>query len=326
VNVFRRRVLFALGAFAGLSARASGQTTGRVYHVAFLGEGQTAARRFELMRAELALLGYREGGNLRIDERNADGDGDRIQAYAKDLAAAKPDVIVGSGARVAVVLAKATQTIPIVIANMSDPVSLGIVSSLTHPGGNLTGLTNMGIELAAKRLDLLKEAFPQVRRVAIWTQPDIPDTEAELAVLTGAAKRLGLVIQAMNVITLADYERAAAMAQGFRAQAIYIAVSPSSTIFPRQIVDLVAGLRLPGIYWSSVLARAGGLMSYGLNEAAQVRRAATYVDRIFNGAKPGDLPIEQPTKLDLIINLKTAKALGLTFPQSLLLRADEVIQ
>ena len=326
MNVSRRCVLFALGALAALDSHVSGQTPGRIYRVAFLGETQTAARRFELMRAALGEMGYRESSNLRIDERNAEEDVNRMQVYAKELAATNPDVIVGSGARVAVALAKATRTIPIVVANMSDPVGLGIVTSLAHPGGNLTGLTNMGSELAAKRLELLKEAFPQVQRVAVWAQPDIPDTQVELAVVTDSAKRLGMAIQTMNANTPTDYDHAAAMSRDFRAQAIYVAVSPSSTTFSNQIVGLVAGLRVPGIYWSPVLARAGGLMSYGLNEGAQVRRAATYVDRILKGAKPGELPIEQPTKLDLIINIKTAKALGLTFPQSLLLRADEVIR
>ena len=322
----RRRLLGCLGALMALSARSFAQAPGRVYLLGILVESDSAAQRQELVVQALARLGYREGVNLRVERRNADGDAARIAAYATQLVALGVDVILCSGARVAMTLRDTTRTVPIVMAAASDPVGVGLVDSLPHPGRNLTGLADARLDAAAKRLQLLRETFPSVNRVAVWTQSDIPDAKPELATLNKAAQQLRLQLAILEANDLPGLERAARESRRWAAQAIYLANSPTATRYRKEAAALVADLRIPAIYPTHDNAVAGGLIAYAVSNADVADRAASYVDRIFKGAKPGDLPVEQPTKIQLTINMKTAKALGLTIPQSLLLRADEVIE
>lgn len=322
----RRTFLAALGVLAARPPDVSAQTVGRVYRLGMLVESKGAARRLELVLPELVQKGYREGANLTVERRNCEGHMTRLEGYAAELVALKPDVLLCSGARVVKALHDATRTIPIVMAAASDPVGIGLVDSLSHPGGNVTGLDDARLEVAGKRLQLLKEAFPHVQRVAVWAQPDIPDTKVELAALERSAAQLGLQTRAFTMTNSVELERAARDSRQWGAQAVYVANGPVVTVHRRQAADLVAAMRVPGVYPTLDHVEVGGLMAYAVSNAEIAARAATYIDRILSGAKPADLPIEQPTKIELAINAATAHALGLSIPQSLYLRADKVVE
>ena len=274
-------------------------------------------------------LGYVEGRNLAMEYRSGEGKIERLPALAAELVALKVDVIVAPSTVAALAAKQATRTVPIVC--MSIPVASGLVTSLARPGGNVTGLAFFSTELVGKCLEQLKQAVPPVSRVAALWQPGGQGerTETEENMLKGAevaARALGLRLQQVEARGPEDFD--AAFSEMAKARAGALTVLPSNMFFNerRRLVDLVAKSRLPTVYpWRDFVA-AGGLMSYGLNVTDLFRRAATYVNRIIKGAKPGDLPVEQPTKFDLVINLKTAKALGLTIPPSLLARADQVIE
>jgi putative tryptophan/tyrosine transport system substrate-binding protein len=284
-----------------------------------------SAHLFEAFRQGLRALGYVEGQNLTIEERWASGQRERLPALAAELVQRRVALIVapGSAARVA---QHTTTTIPIVFHSVSDPIGMGLIASLARPGGNATGLTHLGLQLGGKRLELLKEALPELRRVAVLIDPGVPGPtgweEAE-----AAARALGMTPHRVEVRSVHEWDRAfAAMTQeGVGA----LLVQPLDYSFfndRRRLMELALKSRLPTISWRQELAEAGGLMAYGSNNADEMRRAATFVDKILKGAKPADLPVEQPMKFELVINLKTAKALGLTIPPTLLFQADEVIQ
>jgi ABC-type uncharacterized transport system substrate-binding protein len=275
-------------------------------------------------------LGYVEGRNVVIEYRDAEGKFERLPALAAELVALKVDVIVVPVGTPTVLAAKrATSTLPIVFTTIADPVTSGLVTSLARPGGNVTGLSLLSPELVGKCLELLTQAVPGVSRVAVLWQPGALGERTDKAMLKGAegaARALGVRLQFVEARGPDDFDRA--FSNMTRARAGALTVLPSGMFFNerRRLVDLAAKHRLPAVYPWRGFVDAGGLMAYGPDGADLYRRAATYVDKILKGAKPADLPVEQPTKFDLVINLKTAKALGLTIPQSVLLRADEVIQ
>ena len=329
----RRRFLLT-SLVAALTAPLSGeaQPADKVARIGYLALNLAAGdpRNREAFLQGLRDLGYVERRNLLIDYRDAGGKPERFPALAAELVALKVDVIVTAGGTAAALAAKqATTTLPIVFAAVGDPVAEGLVTSLGRPGGNVSGLSVTSPELIVKSLELLKQAVPGVSRVALLLKPDsMPDRARKdrLEAAAGAAKTLGVRLQVVEARGPEDFDRA--FSDMTRARAGALTVLGGAMLFTerRRLVDLAAKNRLPAVYPWREGVDAGGLMSYGPDIADLFRRAATYVDKILKGAKPGDLPVEQPTKFELVINLKTAKALGLTIPPSLLLRADQVIE
>jgi putative tryptophan/tyrosine transport system substrate-binding protein len=284
----------------------------------------------EAFRQGLRDLGYVEGRNLVIEYRDAEGKLQRLPALAAELVALNVDVIFAEGGtRSALAAKQATRTLPIVFAAVGDPVASGVVTSLARPGGNVTGLSLLAPELVGKCLEQLTQAVPGVSRVAVLRQPGAVPERTEKDILKAAevaGRALGVRLQFLEARGPADFDRT--FSEMTRACAGALTVLPSAMFSSerRRLVALAAKHRLPAVYPWREFVNAGGLMAYGANVADLDRRAATYVDKILKGAKPADLPVEQPTKFELIINLKTAKALGLTIPQSLLQRADQIIQ
>jgi putative tryptophan/tyrosine transport system substrate-binding protein len=321
--------LVATLAFAVLVAplAANAQPPGKVFRVGLLlpnlAYGSPAHLDFQ---QQLQELGYIEGQNLALEVRAAEGQFERLPGLAAELVRLHVDVIVASGPEATLRAARgATDTIPIVMRALDyDPIALGYVAGLARPGGNITGVVHQQLELTAKQLELLKEALPTVTRVAVlWDDASADQRRAAEA----AARPLGVQLQPLE-LRQPPYEFAgafAAAAQG-QAEALLVLNSPIFFMQSAQIVDLAARSRLPTMFSASASARAGGLMAYDVNRVEIGRRAATYVDKILKGAKPADLPVEQPTKFELVLNLKTAQALGITFPPTLLVLADEVIQ
>jgi putative ABC transport system substrate-binding protein len=330
----RRRFLLTslAGAFAGPPG-AGAQQTHRIARIGYLALNLTAVdprgREASLLQG-LRDLGYVEGRNLLIEYRDAGGKPERFPALAAELVALKVDVIVTAGGTVAALAAKqATTIIPIVFPAVGDPVAEGIVTSLSRPGGNATGLSVVVPELLSKSLELLTQAVPGVSRVALLLKPDaMPDRARKdrLAAAEVAARALGVRLQIVEARGPDDFDQAFSDMTRARAGALCVMVTPVFERHRRRLVDLAVMNRLPTVYSFKGWAEDGGLMSYGPDITELFRRAATYVDKILKGTKPADLPIEQPTKFELIINLKTAKALGLTIPPSLLARADQVIE
>ena len=271
-------------------------------------------------------LGYVEGQNIVVERRFGDAKPERLAEVAAELVRLKVDVIVTTSDAAIAAVKRQTQTIPIVMVYSADPVGTGFVASLAHPGGNVTGLSTMSPELNVKRLELLKEAVPGLSRVAIMWNPDVRGSVLEYKETEGAARSLRLQLQSVEVGHVDDFNRAFTALTTARAEALIVAPFTIGFTNRGQLASLAQKNRLPSMYGAREHADAGGLMSYGANTVELWRRAATYVDKILKGAKPGDLPVEQPTKFELAINLKTAKALGLTIPPSLLRRADHVIQ
>jgi putative ABC transport system substrate-binding protein len=283
----------------------------------------------DAFRQGLRERGYVEGQNIVIEYRAADGQLQRFPALAAELAQLKPEVIVAQGTPAALAAKDATTTIPIVTPVMGDPVGDGLVASLARPGGNITGLTFLGPELVAKRLELLKEALPRVSRIAALWHPGAyaeRTTSAMVQETEAAARTLDVHLQLVEVRDSDELDRAFATMTSAHAEALI--VLPSAMLYNerRRLVDLAARHRLPAMYQAREIVELGGLMAYGASIPDLVRRSATYVDKILKGAKPADLPVEQPTTFELVINLKTAKALGLTMPPTLLFQADKVIQ
>ena len=274
-------------------------------------------------------LGYVEGRNVVIEYRDAEGRFERLPALAAELVALKVDVILAPPTLNALAAKQATTAIPIVFIGAADPVQSGLVTSLARPGGNVTGLSALTPELVSKCLELLKQAVPGVSQVAVLWQPGFQGERTEKDMLTRvevAARALGVRLHFVEAQGPADFDKAFSDMTRVRAGALTVLTSSMFFAERRRLVDLAAKNRLPAVYTWREFVDAGGLMSHGPDLADMWRRAATYVDKILKGAKPGDLPVEQPTKFELVINLKTAKALGLTIPQSVLGRADEVIQ
>jgi len=267
-----------------------------------------------------------EGQNIVIDRRFAEGRVERMSEIAAELVRLKVDVIVTSTDVAIAAVKQQTQTIPIVMANSTDPVGTGFVANLARPGGNITGLTGISPELGAKRLELLKEVVPGLSRVGILWNPDDRGAVFEYKAAESAARSFRLQLQSVEVSRADDFERAFSALTTGRAEALMVVGSALAFTNRARIVGLAEKNRLPAIFGTRVYADEGGLIAYGSNLLAQWRRAATFVDKILKGAKPGELPVEQPTQFEMVINLKTAKALGLTIPPSLLRRADQVIQ
>jgi putative ABC transport system substrate-binding protein len=302
----------------------------KIPQIGYLGSGtpSVGAPLLEAFRQGLRELGYVEGQTISIHYRWAEGRPDRFPPLAAELIDLRVDVIVTSNNAAVSALQQATRTIPIVVATMGDPVGSGFVASLAQPGGNITGFSTLSEELAGKRVELLREAVPKVSRVgvlAVSIDQD-PSHRTQWREIQAAAKALKVTPQRQEVAGPDEIEHAFASFIKGRAQGL-IVLPHAVTIERRtQIVALAAKHRLPGIYPDRPFVGAGGLMSYGPNRSDLFRRAATYVDKILKGAKPADLPVQQPTRFELVLNLKTAKALGVKFPQSLLVRADQVIQ
>jgi putative ABC transport system substrate-binding protein len=300
----------------------------RVHRIGFISSASSSAMaaRDEAFRQGLRALGYVVGQNITIEYRWADGKNERLPGFAAELVNLKLDVIVTHGGVATRAVQQASTTTPIVIAAADDPLAAGLVASLARPGANITGLSLMTPDLTPKRLELLKEILPGLTRVAVLWNSANPISEPELRKAEAAAGSLGLQLQSLGMRD--PHEFATAFSSMKREHAGAVFMLPDAMFFGRrnEIVDFAASSRLPLFAHLREFADAGGLMTYGPNVADVHRRAATYVDKILKGAKPADLPVEQPTKFELVINLKTAKTLGLTIPQSLLLRADEVIQ
>jgi putative tryptophan/tyrosine transport system substrate-binding protein len=315
-------------ALAPLEAEA--QQAAKVPRIGYLGLNRAAYPHLhEAFLQGLRDLGYVEGRNVVIEYRDAEGKSERLPALAAELVALKVDVIVAPSTLPALAAKQATRTLPIVFASVSDPVSSGLATSLARPGGNLTGLSDLTPELVGKCLELLKQAVPGVGRVAVLWQPGAFDERTEKDMLKAtevAARALGVRLQFVEARGPDDFDRAFSDMTSARGGAL--TVLPTAMFFNerRRLVDLAAKYRLPTVFGYREGVDAGGLMSYGPSIPDLWRRAATYVDKILKGAKPADLPVEQPTKFELVINLKTAKALGLTIPQTLLQRADQVIE
>jgi putative ABC transport system substrate-binding protein len=308
---------------------AEAQQAAKLPRIGFLGDSRATGPRREAFLQGLRDLGYVEGRNLVIEYRYAEGKPERFPALAAELVALKVDVIVAQNTLVALAAKQATRTLPIVFAAAADPVTSGLVTSLARPGGNVTGMSALIPELVGKCLEQLKQVVPGVSRVAVLWQPGALGERTEKDILKEAevaARALGVRPQFVEARAPADFDRAFADMTRARAGALTVWSTPMFVNERRRLVDLAAKSRLPAVYAQRDFVDAGGLMSYGPNGPDLFRRAATYVDKILKGAKPADLPVEQPTKFELVINLKTAKALGLTIPPPLLARADEVIQ
>ncbi len=331
-RVQRRDFLIAAGAILAAPLVAEAKQTANVTRIGYLSTNLAATPHLlEAFRQGLRDLGYVEGRNLVIEYRDAEGKVERLPALATELVALKVDVIVTEGGSTNTALAakQATGTLPIVFASAADAVGSGLVTSLARPGGNVTGLSSLTAELVGKRLELLAQAVPGVGRVAVLWLPGALGERTDKDMLKegeAAARALGVRLQVVEARGLADFDRAFSDMTSARAGALTVLPSTTFRREHRRLVDLAAKNRLPAVYPWREPVDAGGLMSYGASLTDSCRRAATFVDKILRGAKPGDLPVEQPTKFELVINLKTAKALGLTIPQSMLGRADEVIR
>jgi putative ABC transport system substrate-binding protein len=327
----RRTFLVATaGALLAAPLAAGAQPAPRNARIGYLATNlATTPHLQDAFRQGLRDLGYVEGRNLVIEYRSAEGKSDRLAVLAAELVALNIDVIVAPGTPQALAAKQATRTLPIVFATAADPVGSGLVTSLARPGGNVTGLSILAPALVSKRLELLTQALPGVSRVAVLWQPGGHDERTDNDILKEAgvaARVLGVRLQFVEVRGPADFDRAFSDMTRARAGALTVLTGIMFLNERRRLVDLTAKNRLPAVYGGRDFVDAGGLLSYGPNLADLYRRAATYVDNILKGAKPGDLPVEQPTKFELVINLKTAKALGLTIPPALLQRADQVIE
>jgi ABC-type uncharacterized transport system substrate-binding protein len=321
----RRQLLGFLGASAlGISLTTVAQAQ-KVHRVGILTSASKDAPRLQAFLQELRRLGYIEGQNVAIVGRFGDGKIDLLPEFAAELAAEKVDVIFASSTNAVQAARQGTDSIPIVFSVVSDPVGSGFVTSLGRPGGNITGISSINRELAAKRLQILKEMFPRTSRVVALIT-DEPQVAPQLDQVRQAAKLLGMSILTAQMLDRDDFERGQKLLRSWRADSIYVVDSAKNSSNSKLIAEFAAHIRLPAIYAESDYARAGGLVTYGANFDELYRRAAHYVDRILKGARPAELPVEQPTKFELVINMKAAKALGITIPQSILVRADRVIE
>ena len=320
-----RRAFIACGTLA-LVPLARAQAPAKVYRIGILESIPAAqnAANLDALKGGLRDLGYIEGRNLRIDYRSADGSAERFPDLAAELVRLKVDLIVTRGTPAANAAKGATQTIPVVMATMGDPRS--IVASFAHPGGNITGLTTFSTELTAKRIELLKALVPNLTRVALLHNMGNPAAQAEWDETKAAARSLIAQVELLDVRSEADIAPAFERAVRQRVDALVVGADGLTQAYQRAIIELAARNRLPATYPARDFVEAGGLIAYAINYPDLYFRFARYADKIFKGAKPGDLPVEQPSKFELAINVATAKALGLTVPQSLLLRADEVIR
>jgi ABC-type uncharacterized transport system substrate-binding protein len=315
--------------FFALSIPVQAQQAKTIVKIAYLAPSTpgAVAHLIEAFRQGLREHGYVEGKGFVLELRYGDGKAERLPELARELVSLKVDVILTSTDGAIAVVKQQTQTIPIVMATSTDPVGTGFVASLARPGGNITGLSVISPELGGKRLELLREIAPRLSRVAFIWNPDIPGATLEYKEVEGASHSLRLQLQFLEVRRSDDLQHAFSAVTKGRAEALILAW-PNPVLFSNrdQLTSFTQRNRLPAIYAQKEFVDAGGVMSYGPNLADLYRRAASYVDKILKGAKPADIPVEQPTKFELVINLKTAKQIGLTIPQSVLYRADKVIK
>jgi putative ABC transport system substrate-binding protein len=322
----RRKLLVALGAGALATPLACfAQQHNRVYRLGILATNTRTTPGFLVFQHALRELGYSEGKNLVIEARFADGQFDRLPGLAADLLQKNLDVIYATNTPAVEAVKPLAGATPIVFSAAADPVGSGFVKSLAKPGGNITGITIMSPELSAKRLQILKEAFPNISRTAVFVSEE-PNLSRQTAEIQRAAKFLKIEVMSTQLASRDRIETTIALLRKWRADSMYFVESPTHNFNRNLLAEFAAKIRLPAIWGSVAYAESGGLISYGANSEALSRRAASYVDKILKGAKPAELPVEQPTTFDLVINMKTAKALGIKFPQSILLRADKVIE
>jgi putative ABC transport system substrate-binding protein len=321
----RRFLLTSLAGALAAPLAAQAQPKGKMYRIGVLGN-DSAGPPWEGFRQGLRDLGYVDGRNVTIEWRWSEGKTDRLPGLAIELVALKPDVIVAAGTQATRALKQATSAIPIVMAVSGHPDKIGLVDSLARPGGNVTGLNNYGPELGAKKLELLKEIAPRITRVAVLWNPASPVEAFWYREVLASAQALGVEIPSVEARSPDDFPAVLERIVGIRPHALLVSGSPTTFKLRQLIADFALKHRLPSSFEERQFVEAGGLMSYAASFTDLFRRAATYVDRILKGAKPAELPVEQPTKFEFVINLKTAKALGLTISPSLLARADQVIE
>ena len=322
----KKKILWLLAIFFVTAFGAEAQQAAKIPRIGFLLASSSAASAslIAAFRQGLRELAYEEGKNVTIEYRYADGKMERLPELAAELVRLKVDVIISQGIQPSQAAKQATKTIPIVFPGVGDPVGFGLIDSLARPGGNLTGFTNFSPELSGKRVELLKEAFPRISRIAVFRDPTQPlqsfnETQS-------ASKSFGLKLQSLEIRDAADVEAAFAAMTRERTNGFITLPQSGITIHRRRILQLAEKNRLPSTHPDRLWVEAGGLMSYGPDNIDLWRRAATYVDKVLKGAKPADLPVEQPKKFEFVINLKTAKQIGLTIPPNVLARADRVIR
>ena len=314
--------------FAMYGAVAHAQQPNKIPRIAFLSVQSRSilSARFDAFRQGLRELGYVEGKNIAIEYLDSDGSQERLPAVVADLVRRQTDVIVTGGSQATRAAKEGTSTIPIVMAQDNDPLGAGFVASLARPGGNVTGLANLAAELSGKQLELLKEILPKLARLAVFSDTTEPGNPKAVKATDAAAKGFGVQVFYMDVRAEKDIDAAFRAATRKRAEALLVMPTPAMNQRRKQIVGLAAKNRLPAIYPRAEYVEDGGLMMYGVNTNDLFRRAAIFVDKILKGAKPADLPVEQPVKFEFIINLKTAKQIGLTIPPNVLARADRVLR
>ena len=323
----RRKLLVALGAGAlAVPLGSFAQQPAKVRRLGLLQPGAPPEPLIEAVREGLRDLGYIEGRKIIFEIRWAEGKLDRLNELAAELVAAKVDLIHTFSTPAAIAAQRATSTIPIVFTGVSDPVGTRVVPNLAHPGGNVTGLSTLATELSGKRLEMLHEIVPGMSRVAMLWNDTNPSMVLRARESQEAGTKLGVTIQSFGVHDLVDFEAAFAAMRRGRFSALLTLADPFTRAHRERIVDLAAQLRLPAIYELREFVESGGLISYGPSLLVLQRRSAIYIDKIFKGAKPGDLPVELPTVIELMINMKTAKTLGIKIPNSVLVRADKVIE
>ena len=324
----RRDFLYGLVGFSAQPLCAIAQPEKRLRRIGYFGRASAQADAGGLAGFHAGMLALRwvEGLDYVIDARYANGVAQAGPALADELVASRPDLLLAPGDWSVRLLAQSTKSIPIVFAVVQDPVGDGLVASLRRPGGNATGLTSLSSELAGKRLQLLKEAFPRVTRVALLFEPDDVGSVSQAKEIDQAAPRLGMRVTSIALRQPADIEPAFNRVAASRAQACMVAVGGTANNHRQAIVDHVVRLKVPAMFGTDRFVEAGGLMAYGASVTDNFRRAAAYVDKIFKGAKAGELPVQQPTRFELVVNMKTAKAMGFTFPEAFLLRVDRAIE
>jgi len=326
--ITRRTALVSLMSLLAAPHAAEAQQAGKAARVGFLSPGDRVSREWqaEVVREVLSGLGWVEGDNLVIEYRFGGERYEHLRALADDLVRLKVDVIFASSAPSAQAAKEATATIPIVFSTLNDPVRAGFVASLARPGGNMTGQAGLGPELDRKRIELLKEVVPSLSRASVLANPSNPMTPQRLTEIRATAQALKVELHPVTVSDAKELDKALPVMARARPAALIVFEDPVLIAHRRRIIDFAAQHRIPTIYSSPGWAEQGGLMEYSSSLREVIARAAAYVDRLLRGAKPADLPVGQPTKFELVINLKTAKALGLTIPPALLLRADQVIE
>ena len=327
--ISRRRIVIALGAGALATPLVSfAQSQQKVHRIGHLSPdtNSTDGGRLDALRTGLRELGYVEGKNLVIETRWAEGNSARLPELAAELVGLKVDILVTYTTRGTRAAKQATATIPIVMASSGDAVATGLIASLGRPGGNITGTTFFETELSAKCLELLKEAVSRARRVAVLFYPDNPANKVAIEEIGSAANALKLELLRFAVHGPGEFENAFSAMAKQRADGVLVCADSRATVNAKSIADFAAKHRLPLIGLNNAICEAGGMISYGVNLVELSRRAAYFVDKILKGAKPGDIPVEQPTKFEMVVNMKTAKALGIKIPQTILVRATKVIE